>query len=54
MKDFILTEFDHIKGISSASGLLYYQNVLFIISDNSTFLYQYVIDKKIVLKFPLV
>jgi len=54
MKNYVLTEFEHIKGIGSASGLIYYQNVLFIISDNSTFLYQYVIDKKLVLKFPLV
>ena len=54
MKNFQLNEFLHIKGIGSASGLIYYQNVLFIISDNSTFLYQYIIDKKLVLKFPLV
>ena len=54
MKNYVLTEFEHIKGIGSASGLIYYQNVLFIISDNSTFLYQYVINKKLVLKFPLV
>jgi hypothetical protein len=54
MKNFQLNEFLHIKGIGSASGLIYYQNVLFIISDNSTYLYQYIIDKKIVLKFPLV
>ena len=51
MKNYVLTEFEHIKGIGSASGLIYYQNVLFIISDNSTFLYQYIIDKKLVLKF---
>ena len=54
MQNFQLTEFCHIKGIGSASGLIYYQDVLFIISDNSTFLYQYVIDKDVVLKFPLV
>lgn len=54
MKNYVLTEFEHIKGIGSASGLIYYQNVLFIISDNSTYLYQYIIDKKLVLKFPLV
>jgi len=54
MKNYQLNEFLHIKGIGSASGLIYYQNVLFIISDNSTYLYQYVIDKKLVLKFPLV
>jgi hypothetical protein len=54
MKNYELTEFEQIKGIGSASGLIYYQNVLFIISDNSTFLYQYVIDKELLLKFPLV
>ena len=54
MQNFQLTEFCHIKGIGSASGLIYYQDVLFVISDNSTFLYQYVIDKDVVLKFPLV
>lgn len=54
MKNYVLTEFEHIKGIGSTSGLIYYQNVLFIISDNSTYLYQYIIDKKLVLKFPLV
>ena len=54
MKNYVITEFEQIKGIGSASGLIYYQNVLFIISDNSTYLYQYIIDKKLVLKFPLV
>ena len=54
MQKIQLTEFCHIKGIGSASGLIYYQDVLFVISDNSTFLYQYVIDKDVVLKFPLV
>lgn len=54
MQNFQLTEFLNIKGIGSASGLIYHDNILFIISDNSTFLYQYVIDKELVLKFPLV
>lgn len=54
MKNYQLNDFLHIKGIGSASGLIFYQNVLFIISDNSTYLYQYIIDKKLALKFPLV
>ena len=54
MQNFQLTEFKKIKGIGSASGLIYHNDVLFVISDNSTFLYQYVIDKDVVLKFPLV
>lgn len=54
MQNFQLTEFKQIKGISSASGLIFHKDVIFLISDNSTFLYQYVIDKELVLKFPLV
>lgn len=54
MEKIQLTEFKKIKGISAASGLLFSKDVIFIISDNSSFLYQYVIDKEIVLKFPLV
>lgn len=54
MEKIQLSEFKKIKGISAASGLLFSKDVIFIISDNSSFLYQYVIDKEIVLKFPLV
>lgn len=54
MENFKLTTFVTIQGISSASGLVYSQNVLFVISDSSNFLYQFDIDKKLLLKFPLV
>ena len=54
MQNFQVTDFAHLKGIGSASGLVYHQNVLFLISDNSTFLYQYDIEKELLLKFPLV
>ena len=54
MENFKLTNFFTIKGISAASGLVYSQNVLFVISDSSNFLYQFDIDKKLLLKFPLV
>ena len=54
MENFKLTNFFTIKGIAAPSGLLYTQNVLFVISDSSNFLYQYDIDKKLLLKFPLV
>ena len=54
MENFKLTNFFTIKGISAASGLVYSQNVLFVISDSRSFLYQYDIDKKLLLKFPLV
>uniref|UniRef100_UPI0040485D1A DUF6929 family protein n=1 Tax=Flavobacterium sp. TaxID=239 RepID=UPI0040485D1A len=54
MENFKLTNLFTIKGISAPSGLLYYQDVLFLISDSSNFLYQYDISKKLLLKFPLV
>ena len=54
MKNFTLTNLFTIKGISAASGLLFSQNVLFVISDSSSFLYQYDTEKNLLLKFPLV
>ena len=54
MENFTLTQLLTIKGISAASGLLFTQNVLFIISDSSSYLYQYDIEKSLLLKFPLV
>ena len=54
MENFTLTNFLTIKGISAASGLLFSQNVLFVISDSSSFLYQYDLEKNLLLKFPLV
>jgi hypothetical protein len=43
-----------IIGIGSASGLIYDNQKLHIISDNSTFLYEYSIDSKELNKIPLV
>lgn len=54
MEKIQLTQFKKINGISAASGLLFSKDVIFIISDNSTFLYQYILDKDLLLKFPLV
>jgi hypothetical protein len=54
MEKFELNTLFIIKGIAAPSGLLYSQNVLFVISDSSQFLYQYDIPKKLLLKFPLV
>ena len=54
MENFKLTNLFTIKGIAAPSGLLYTQNVLFLISDSSNFLYQYDIDKKLLLKFQLI
>lgn len=44
MEKFLLTVFFKITGIGSASGLVYTDNSLFIISDNSGFLYEYHMD----------
>ncbi len=41
MKNFQLTTFLEINGICSASGLIYKDNSLFLISDNAGFLYEY-------------
>lgn len=46
MKNFKLKTLFEISGIGSASGLVYTNDKLFIISDNSTFLYQYNFNKK--------
>jgi hypothetical protein len=53
MKKINLKNHCTIKGIAAPSGLLYTQNVLFIISDSSSFLYQYDLKKEVLLKFPL-
>lgn len=41
MKKFKLDLFVKIIGISSASGLIYHNDLLYIISDNSNYLYEY-------------
>lgn len=43
MQKFTLEVLFHIIGIGSASGLIYKHNTLFIIGDNSGFLYEYAI-----------
>lgn len=45
MTEFQLQPLFQISGISSASGLVYKNNSLFIISDNSSFLYKYTINE---------
>lgn len=47
MTKFHLSKCLKIEGISSASGIVYIENSLFIISDNSSFLYQFEIDSKV-------
>jgi len=46
MEKFTLEILFHIIGIGSASGLIYKDNNLFIIGDNSGFLYEYSIESK--------
>ena len=53
MNNFQLSSQIKISGIGSASGLLLHQNSLYIISDNSTFLYQYSLSHKQLNKIPL-
>ena len=45
--------FQKIIGIGSASGILYHKNSLFIISDNSLFLYQYNLETDLLIKHRL-
>jgi hypothetical protein len=53
MEKFTLEILFHIIGIGSASGLFYHGDSLFIISDNSGFLYEYAIAKGTVNEYPL-
>ena len=53
MEKFQLTPFTTIKGIGATSGLVYHDNSLFIVSDNSTFLYHYNINDKTLDKIKL-
>lgn len=53
MEKFQLSLFSEIIGIGSASGLVYKDNSLFIISDNSSFLYEYQIQENKLTKIKL-
>lgn len=54
MEKFTLKSQFQITGIGSASGLVYKENSLFIISDNSSFLYQFDIPENKLTRIPLV
>jgi len=54
MEKFQLSLLFKIIGIGSASGLVYHEDKLYIISDNSTFLYEYNISTENLNKIPLV
>ena len=53
MEQFTTELFQTIIGIGSASGLVYKDNVLFIISDNSSFLYEYQVEENQLSKIKL-
>jgi hypothetical protein len=53
MEKFQLSVFFKIIGIGSASGLLYQNDLLYIISDNSSYLYEYNIQNEKLGKIPL-
>lgn len=53
MELFTLELLHKITGIGSASGLVYKDNSLFIISDNSSFLYKFCLQEKELTKIPL-
>jgi len=54
MEKFQLSILFKIIGIGSASGLVFYQDKLYIVSDNSTFLYEYTISNENLNKIALV
>jgi hypothetical protein len=54
MEKFTLELLFHIIGIGSASGLLFKDNSLYIVSDNSGFLYEYHIDSHDLKRHPLI
>jgi len=54
MEKFQLSVLFKIIGIGSASGILYHNDLLYVISDNSTYLYEYNIPNEILNKIPLV
>lgn len=54
MQNFQLSTFLNISGIGSASGLVNTNQSLYIISDNSGFLYQYHLESKELQKKPLI
>ena len=53
MTNFLLQNFDTINGLGATSGLIYLNQDLFLIGDNSGFLYKYNIENKNLFKFPI-
>lgn len=54
METFTLQVFLTLSGFSAASGLVYYKQNLFVIADNSGFLYQYEVKTKKIIHHALV
>lgn len=54
MEKFQLTLLFKIIGLGSASGLIYQNNSILAISDNSTFLYEYQMDSQTLQRHPLI
>ncbi|WP_310555110.1 DUF6929 family protein [Flavobacterium sp.] len=54
MEKILLSAFLKISGIGAASGIVHTNNSLYIISDNSGFLYQYQLENKQLLKHTLI
>lgn len=54
MEKFTLELLFHIIGIGSASGLFYKDNSLYVVSDNSGYLYEYHMNSKDLKRHPLV
>ena len=53
MKKFTLELVFHIIGIGSASGLFYQNDLLYLIGDNSSYLYEYNVKNSNLAKYPL-
>ena len=53
MTNFQLHTFIEISGLSAASGIIYLENNIYLICDNSGFLYKYEIESKKLSKFPI-
>ncbi|WP_264521738.1 DUF6929 family protein [Flavobacterium sp. N1994] len=53
MEKFQLIPFLEIKGIGAASGIVYHNNSLFIVSDNSSFLYCFDLNENLLEKIKL-
>lgn len=54
MQKFQLSVYLSISGIGAASGIVYKDNSLYLISDNSGFLYQYNLNSDQLIKHPLI